>query len=1579
MDFMTRFHHLMLSLATFCLLIASQPVGAQSVRYKPVSVSPQTRDEHTLLLATFNRPARQADFARGNPALRLDGATIEAGVDGKAVRFGKSQMAIDPAGNINARAGTIELVMRNTNYDVRHRWLGVGSRQNSMAFLSSQVDASFYWFAGGGKSAWIRDISIREDFGEDWFYVVMGWDCDRKVRTAAIFDLNGQLRRHRVQYIDSVAMTDDEAAKLAQAKFESFVIGAEGLVIDTLRVSSVYRTDLLELERDWGRVEQFGSYSGRSLFDRQTMLKSWTAGQELKGVRATTFEPVIRKNYKPTSERKPPVPAMRCSPGDPVFDLDLGTLDIGCYVVRVIAAVKTEDIEQYRKPVYVDLKVNDQPGGGESHYRHRVPYWDDFYAVTELYFNADEKRAYKATLGAGAGGMADLYIHSIELHDTLAGLPRVAAKSRATTFTPAERAQLRANVDAKTIGDRINGNVFPDRPVNSPPLDSDARRRRDELLWNAIPPINSQFIAEYDEGFAVDAMRAGEMTVSQAAKEHGSWQVAGGRGAGWRSPLELSNEKLNLTYTRDDLAAHRPLPDPYPFKDDGKGVYFPQTGDMKNPAHFMPIAQQLGLRWQQCWLPFAGWHGGDYEYRLPYRYHAFNDREAARDAAFLLARWAYIYPTHTDVQSLGYATISPASMYNRDMRLVQRAMMFYWGSSRGMNLNRGLTLGYDLLFDFIKGNQELADAVGRFIPWVKTDEDVRRLIETRIVQYGAKQSMRFQLVNSKEHSTTLMQTAIVQQDADITRTWMESLWANTHIYPHPNTGLPDFISTTTQRDGTTDIGSVFYTWSGSPFLRTAAMSRQYVANGGDAKFDLTDFALYGKLPVACRFPLDSAIAGGFPMTVGDVGNPAKPRLLASQMQDFEDSFRTGYAWTGDPELAWIILHYLGRRGESDEKWSALVAAAERQGRNPFLAQKSRVMANWAGVLEAGRASDDYRIKRTAYMRVGNGHGHAHFDTLDLQVQAHGLRMVNDLGHRGSYNMPKATQVRVHNRIETGGKNHPNEGDWGGHSYVDTFVTTGGAQYMRGVAVPTRREVRLFNRAVAMIDADHGDNVGKPASGVYHFGETRHEQPVKPRNSYVFDVQRIVGGEWQTFNFHGPWADEFEVNIRNQIQVGQASHDQTPKDTTVDGRYLFKFLDGAGLKYTGDAPEDGKVVATWRVRRADGVIEGYVPHSNEKRAARQANAERLMLQADYRDDAPPKFTRLHLMGRTGDKVMVGYPSPTGPTSADMTWPFLMVQNRTEEKEPHGVYPAVIEPYAGEPFIRDVRQVEIAGNDTDALRAVAVQVQTTGGRTDLCFSDGHSGKTRTVGDVVVTAQFAFVSTDAAGLRAAQLVEGTELRSPLVRITPRTASHVGKVTRVDYPARRIWLDAALPEGLLVGSQCEIGNDAHRTSFTIVAAEREGDATVLTFDKPADLSYAKVVAVEPGLKRVFTTIGPAITPPGMDAGLTCTNEDLSRAWRCSVLGRVADKGFGYQLEGNLADSDVAVGSTLRLWEYGVGDDIRIAGHVTLLRDEAATDRFHITANVPVSVTARGATHELSAEQLQQTKGSVTVVIRNR
>ena len=89
---------------------------------------------------------------------------------------------------------------------------------------------------------------------------------------------------------------------------------------------------------------------------------------------------------------------------------------------------------------------------------------------------------------------------------------------------------------------------------------------------------------------------------------------------------------------------------------------------MPSPINFMPISVVMGDWWAVSRQPLAPFHG-ESAGRLPYLYHALNDRRAARDAAFMLCKWAYLYPSLTENQTLGFAMMAPATEYRWDLRL----------------------------------------------------------------------------------------------------------------------------------------------------------------------------------------------------------------------------------------------------------------------------------------------------------------------------------------------------------------------------------------------------------------------------------------------------------------------------------------------------------------------------------------------------------------------------------------------------------------------------------------------------------------------------------------------------------------------------------------------------------------------------------------------------------------------------------------------------------------------------------------------------------------------------------------------
>ena len=234
-----------------------------------------------------------------------------------------------------------------------------------------------------------------------------------------------------------------------------------------------------------GSVEHWRAYMFkympiRSFFDRQSQLANFVA-PEIPGARPSQITRYAAPIYwvprhdppRPTGRFVKPVPVVRMSVEDPVLKLDLGELDHGLYVVRVIGAVPTDKLRPFREPLFMRMIVNDGLQGERSRYRLRLGYCDEFYSVAEFFFHAPTRRRYRAELAVDRGSTVDLWVHNVSLDDALAGTVRRRIKSR-TTIASAEPAVAAARA-------RRHGQMAEAR-------DESQRLQRDAAIWNGFPP-----------------------------------------------------------------------------------------------------------------------------------------------------------------------------------------------------------------------------------------------------------------------------------------------------------------------------------------------------------------------------------------------------------------------------------------------------------------------------------------------------------------------------------------------------------------------------------------------------------------------------------------------------------------------------------------------------------------------------------------------------------------------------------------------------------------------------------------------------------------------------------------------------------------------------------------------------------------------------------------------------------------------------------------------------------------------------------------------------------------------------------
>jgi hypothetical protein len=478
--------------------------------------------------------------------------------------------------------------------------------------------------------------------------------------------------------------------------------------------------------------------------------------------------------------------------------------------------------------------------------------------------------------------------------------------------------------------------------------------------------------------------------------------------------------------------------------------------------------------------------------------------------------------------------------------------------------------------------------------------------------------------------------------------------------------------------------------------------------------------------------------------------------------------------------------------------------------------------------------------------------------------------------------------------------------------------------------------------VALIDVDEGRG-SRPLPPAQQQPRAKLPAGVTTANSYVFDVFRVDAWQLHTYCFHGPVNDDLQWNVADAQPVEhRAARAEPPEQRRSVAAYLSPFKLMPELKAAGTAPD--VLEATWRLARDR--VEG----------GRNLGLEPSLLGQSFEPAAPRKFTRLHLLGAGGADAMK---AEAVCTQWGYHYSCLMVQRGAEQTAGGTAFVALVEPYVGEPVIQGRRLLPVQGALKGAAQPIAVEVKLAGGRTDICFADHEPSQPRAVpaAGLSVTGEFAYLSRDADGLRQAALSGGTALESPQVRLRLLASELTGRITRVDYADKAVWIDQHWPSGA-AGRSIELGVPGHRTTYTVAAAAPDGAGTRLTLTRGADYYRSVIQAVDPVAGTVRCAIDPMLQyAAGNRAGWVATNDDGSRTWRAEYVGKATFKFTGAAVEA----AAFGAANVLRLWEYGAGDTVRCATYASLRRTTPGT--YAVESDDEVTVSLKAATLEVSAD----------------
>ena len=1128
------------------------------------------------------------------------------------------------------------------------------------------------------------------------------------------------------------------------------------------------------------------------------------------------------------------VQAARFDQHHPPIELDLGRLKESAYAVRLIAATESEKIQQSTKRLVVHFEVNDGIEGEVNAYKKRCAASDQFYSMAEFFFMAPTEREYKIKLWIDDTSELPLYVYNIDVHDRLAQVANRSGKKTASFYDEKKRAAewRLANggikKDARSKKERFDGDAEQWRILPR----MNAQPRGGERFWSAV--VESVYRLpqdKVDDGMGIDV--------------YGSDMI-------WNIPeKEYAEHRRAWTY---GYAA-------------GAGRYW----QLQRQTYYGK-AKEIGLAVRRI--------RSRREDRDIAKYAESGDEEAARRAAIRLVMraWLNIFNIDGFRQQMVAIDCVPEIGWNQGDLAFRRRKAIHYGALEKVK-------EYDTLFPYIRGNRDLAESLGRFIPWIKTPEDMQRFYEVGLLQLPAHETMVYQRYDGYNAGSWVSWYIATQQDKEITRPWLEWIFRYVWTYPRMPAGIDETMFMSWTRDGTTTIGSTFYAHAYITALRD--ILRNLSPLPGDQSRvlppKLRSPELKSRAMWEGRFSQDAMVAGGYRFWVGDVSGPSRRRWVVS----------------GKPETD----------GNVDAR------------------NKSRVLSSWFGILETAVEAEDFRHRRAAGLRVGNGMGHSHNDPLDLQIWALGVPLSGDWGCRSGYCVPGTKATLSHNTVVAGTLLNDSP-----HRWISSIADTAGARYLMGqVKVPG-----LYGRQISMIDVDD------PSP-----------------NSYTVDIFRVRGGDKPFYAFHGPPPDEFYTNIE-KLEKGYPDGSPGP---LIDPKH----------NWHGKIP--ARLTANWRMRRDPGVVEWVPSPTLETKALRGYSipgveqrlfklkvpgAERVAMGADFTAAEPRKNIRLHLVGHEGAVAFGrrGYGYRAEKFYNDM----LFVYPAKWQGET--VFPVVFEPYPEERVIRGIKLLSSKDSVNNAAAPIALEITLKKGRRDVvCAALRDSAEFDIPGYGKAQGEYAFLSYGREGLRQATIVGGVALEAGDISIRPAKAAYEGKIVSGIASEKTLTLSGELPKEA-VEAVIEIGPATRPTSYAIKSVK--GKQVVMHKDFALSMTRVKGFLKDDGMPFTNCKI---YAPPGVPV----SNEKGDVWWRTGTPYELTEDDKPWPAGGRAHPAEVPprgkavrlvdgpaepskhmrVGERIWVLEIGMGDAYRLASYVNVTR--RAGGGYEVKSNVDAEVTVAG------------------------
>jgi len=629
--------------------------------------------------------------------------------------------------------------------------------------------------------------------------------------------------------------------------------------------------------------------------------------------------------------------------------------------------------------------------------------------------------------------------------------------------------------------------------------------------------------------------------------------------------------------------------------------------------------------------------------------------------------------------------------------------------------------------------------------------------------------------------------------------------------------------------------------------------------------------------------LDLVCVGKYTPAIGDAGS-----LTSGWIGGSLPVYAAGFAHYRDVRYAHALrrlgaLGSVGFRGyEGLFEPEVLREAKETAAAQPEPTAKSRVLDGYGiGILN----NADNSVAASIYYGFKGGHGH--FDRLNFSLFAYGQKMTPDLGYPdfmnalvpGIFSWSKNTVSHNCVVVNRQRQMHNLPGR------VQAFLDTPEVRFIDVAADETYAEASVYRRALLLID-------------------------LAPDSAYLLDLSTVCGGEQHDYSVHGPLGT-FEV------VGGELSRPQEQGT-----------LAGEGVPY-GHFYDD-PVLGEPKYRGSFGGYRGSGFQHLENVQRLSPGSWWAQWQLDGAEDIG---LRLRILDQPGQELFVtdGRVSPTGKKP----WVLKYLIARRQGRDVKSQYVSLLEPFRREPFVRDVRRVEVEGAEPDSC--YAIEVERRGGVDVIVYQ-------RTPRDVTVPD--AQLRTDAA-LCVARLTPERRLTSVCVMNGSHTQigdheittgpAFQGTVASVDYSERAVRLrladERALPtDETLAGKPIIFSNEEHTSFYTIRSVARGDGELVVALKEPEIMTgKAQVTEVRGEAKEIRT--GSQFAFPAIYPGMRVVNEGRSVSIPVDSLRRGVIRLTAQCSPEDFSDGDGDGVVDAWLCDFGPGDAFRIDSVVALAK----------------------------------------------